>query len=89
MGHTRRVVPFTELGRSDIGRVGGKNASLGELTGRLTAAGLRLPPGFATTADAYEELLDGRGSPRPRLRRERPGRNPPHRDPPRTGPGPG
>lgn len=61
MGHMRRVVPFTELGRGDVGRVGGKNASLGELTGRLTAVGLRVPPGFATTADAYEELLDGHG----------------------------
>ncbi|WUQ32671.1 hypothetical protein OG764_33120 [Streptomyces sp. NBC_00239] len=57
----RRVVPFTELGRGDVGRVGGKNASLGELTRGLTAAGLRVPPGFATTADAYEELLDGHG----------------------------
>ncbi|MFF4104606.1 phosphoenolpyruvate synthase [Streptomyces sp. NPDC001903] len=61
MGHTRRVVPFTELGRGDVGRVGGKNASLGELTRRLTDAGLQVPPGFATTADAYEELLSGHG----------------------------
>ncbi|MEU3403605.1 phosphoenolpyruvate synthase [Streptomyces sp. NPDC006670] len=61
MGHTRRVVPFTELSRGDIGRVGGKNASLGELIRRLTGAGLRVPPGFATTAEAYEELLDGHG----------------------------
>ncbi|MFD0373788.1 phosphoenolpyruvate synthase [Streptomyces sp. NPDC127112] len=58
MGHTRRVTPFTELGRADVGRVGGKNASLGELTVRLAAAGVRVPPGFATTAEAYEELLD-------------------------------
>lgn len=61
MGPTRRVVPFTELGRSDVGRVGGKNASLGEMTNRLGAAGIRVPPGFATTAEAYEELLAGRG----------------------------
>ncbi|MFI8521217.1 phosphoenolpyruvate synthase [Streptomyces sp. NPDC085481] len=61
MGPTRRVVPFTELGRSDIGRVGGKNASLGELTNGLRSAGVRVPPGFATTAEAYEELLAGRG----------------------------
>ncbi|QES53230.1 hypothetical protein DEJ51_02335 [Streptomyces venezuelae] len=54
----RPVVPFTELGRGGIGRVGGKNASLGELTRRLTTAGLRVPPGFAPAADAYEELLD-------------------------------
>ncbi|MFC8277976.1 phosphoenolpyruvate synthase [Streptomyces sp. NPDC057271] len=61
MGPTRRTVPFTELGRSDVGRVGGKNASLGEMTNRLGAAGVRVPPGFATTAEAYEELLAGGG----------------------------
>ncbi|MFF7444081.1 phosphoenolpyruvate synthase [Streptomyces sp. NPDC008122] len=59
MGPVERVVPFTELGRHDTGRVGGKNASLGELTNRLGAAGIRVPPGFATTAEAYRELLDG------------------------------
>ncbi|MFE0700635.1 phosphoenolpyruvate synthase [Streptomyces sp. NPDC058872] len=53
-----RVLPFTELGRDDVSRVGGKNASLGEMTNRLGAAGIRVPPGFATTAEAYAELLD-------------------------------
>lgn len=33
----------------------------GEMTAHLAAAGVRVPPGFATTADAYEELLDGHG----------------------------
>lgn len=61
MTTTRRVIPFTELGRGDVGRVGGKNASLGELIARLGPAGVRVPPGFATTADAYRELLDGHG----------------------------
>ncbi|WP_306324727.1 phosphoenolpyruvate synthase [Streptomyces venezuelae] len=56
-GPIRHVVPFTELGRRDVGRVGGKNASLGELTNRLGGAGIRVPPGFATTAEAYQELL--------------------------------
>ncbi|MFF0428136.1 phosphoenolpyruvate synthase [Streptomyces sp. NPDC004520] len=56
-----RVVPFTVLGRKDVGRVGGKNASSGELTTRLGAAGIRVPPGFATTAEAYGELLAGHG----------------------------
>ncbi len=37
--------------------MGGKNASLGELTNRLGGAGIRVPPGFATTAEAYQELL--------------------------------
>ncbi|MER6216129.1 phosphoenolpyruvate synthase [Streptomyces sp. NPDC001674] len=57
MGHVRRVIPFTQLGRGDLGRVGGKNASLGELTAQLAPAGVAVPPGFATTADAYRELL--------------------------------
>ncbi|MFJ3939798.1 phosphoenolpyruvate synthase [Streptomyces parvus] len=55
------VIPFAELGRQDIPRVGGKNASLGELTAHLGAAGVRVPPGFATTAQAYEELLAAHG----------------------------
>ncbi|WP_137991132.1 phosphoenolpyruvate synthase [Streptomyces vilmorinianum] len=61
MAPLRRVVPFTELGRRDVGRVGGKNASLGEMTAQLGAAGVRVPPGFATTADAYDEVLAGHG----------------------------
>ncbi|MCX2180089.1 phosphoenolpyruvate synthase [Streptomyces sp. SKN60] len=61
MGPMGRAVRFTELGRSDVGRVGGKNASLGEMTNRLGAAGIRVPPGFATTAEAYEELLASHG----------------------------
>lgn len=61
MGPMPKVVPFTELGRKDVGRVGGKNASLGEMTNHLGAAGVRVPPGFATTAGAYEELLAVRG----------------------------
>ncbi|MFI0928016.1 phosphoenolpyruvate synthase [Streptomyces sp. NPDC021012] len=61
MGPTQRVLPFDELSRSDVGRVGGKNASLGEMTNRLGAAGVRVPPGFATTAEAYEDLLAGHG----------------------------
>lgn len=60
MGPIRHVVPFTELGRHDVGRAGGKNASLGEMTTRLGDAGVRVPPGFATTAEAYEELLGSR-----------------------------
>ncbi|MFJ1791946.1 PEP/pyruvate-binding domain-containing protein [Kitasatospora griseola] len=41
--------------------VGGKNASLGELANRLTAAGVRVPAGFATAADAFREFLDTGG----------------------------
>ncbi len=61
MAPRRHVIPSTELGRQDVGRVGGKHASLGELTAHLGAAGVRVPPGFATTAQAYEELLTAGG----------------------------
>lgn len=46
-----------EASLKDIGRVGGKNASLGEMIRRLTAEGVRVPEGFATTADAYRLFL--------------------------------
>jgi len=42
---------------SDVERVGGKNASLGEMISQLSRAGIRVPGGFATTADAYREFL--------------------------------
>ncbi|MDP1731059.1 MAG: phosphoenolpyruvate synthase [Devosia sp.] len=44
---------FEEIGRNDVGRVGGKNASLGEMVRTLSSAGIEVPQGFATTADAY------------------------------------
>ncbi|HEX7250628.1 MAG TPA: phosphoenolpyruvate synthase [Burkholderiales bacterium] len=46
---------------SDLPQVGGKNASLGEMIGGLTQAGIRVPGGFATTADAYREFLQAGG----------------------------
>jgi pyruvate, water dikinase len=57
----RLVVPFHELGRDDVARVGGKNASLGEMIRHLEGAGVRVPPGFATTADAYRRFLADAG----------------------------
>ena len=51
------VVPFSRLTIKDVGIVGGKNASLGEMIGALAQAGVRVPGGFATTADAYREFL--------------------------------
>ncbi|MBI5462125.1 MAG: phosphoenolpyruvate synthase [Gammaproteobacteria bacterium] len=48
---------FEELGMNDVPQVGGKNASLGEMYRHLTAAGVRVPNGFATTADAYRACL--------------------------------
>ncbi|MFA5941473.1 MAG: phosphoenolpyruvate synthase [Sinimarinibacterium sp.] len=44
---------FESLGRTDVPRVGGKNASLGEMVQRLRSAGVRVPTGFAATAEAY------------------------------------
>jgi pyruvate, water dikinase len=55
------VVPFSGLGIQDIARVGGKNASLGEMISQLTRLGVRVPAGFATTADAYREFLAHEG----------------------------
>ncbi len=46
-----------DLSSKDVSRVGGKNASLGEMIGALKAEGIRVPGGFATTADAYREFL--------------------------------
>ncbi len=47
-----------DLSSKDVSRVGGKNASLGEMIGMLKAEGIRVPGGFATTADAYREFLE-------------------------------
>jgi pyruvate,water dikinase len=48
---------FEELGMTDVPRVGGKNASLGEMVSQLSSAGVSVPRGFATTADAYRAFL--------------------------------
>jgi pyruvate,water dikinase len=55
------VAWLKDLRMSDLPQVGGKNASLGEMIGGLTQAGIRVPGGFATTADAYREFLRGGG----------------------------
>ena len=52
-----RIVSLDSLRMTDMARVGGKNASLGEMVGELSAAGVRVPGGFATTADAFREFL--------------------------------
>jgi pyruvate,water dikinase len=51
------VMPFSELRMTDIESVGGKNASLGEMLSQLSHAGIRVPDGFATTAEAFREFL--------------------------------
>ena len=48
-----------DLRMADLPEVGGKNASLGEMLGGLAQAGIRVPDGFATTAQAYQEFLFG------------------------------
>lgn len=57
----RTVVWFEELDRTDVPRVGGKNASLGEMVRHLGARGVVVPPGFATTAEAYWRFVDANG----------------------------
>ncbi len=51
------VIFFEHLKRADVARVGGKNSSLGEMIGTLSARGIRVPAGFATTADAYRAYI--------------------------------
>jgi pyruvate, water dikinase len=56
----RNVIPFQELRMTDVEQVGGKNASLGEMISQLPSS-VRVPGGFATTADAYREFLSHLG----------------------------
>jgi pyruvate, water dikinase len=51
------ILWFEEIGLQDISRVGGKNASLGEMYCELTPQGVRIPNGFAITAEAYRYVL--------------------------------
>ncbi|KZN50234.1 phosphoenolpyruvate synthase [Pseudoalteromonas luteoviolacea CPMOR-2] len=55
------VLWYQELGMHDVPRVGGKNASLGEMISNLANAGVQVPGGFATTADAFNEFLEQSG----------------------------
>jgi pyruvate,water dikinase len=51
------VIPFEQLRMTDVEQVGGKNASLGEMISQLAGTGVRVPGGFATTAQAYRDFL--------------------------------
>lgn len=55
------VIPFENLRMSDVEMVGGKNASLGEMISQLSTAGVRVPGGFATTAQAFRDFLKDAG----------------------------
>ncbi|GEO95349.1 phosphoenolpyruvate synthase [Kocuria turfanensis] len=72
-----QVFRFEELGMADVARVGGKNASLGEMVRELTAQGVRVPGGFATSADTYRAYAAANGigpALRERLEEHRAGR---------------
>jgi len=58
---TAFVLPLAEITLEDLPRVGGKNASLGEMIGALARAGVRVPDGFALTVDAFHAHLRGAG----------------------------
>jgi pyruvate,water dikinase len=58
MAHRRYIRSFSSLGLGDVSLVGGKNASLGELYRELTPLGVRVPNGFAVTAEGYDYVLD-------------------------------
>ena len=52
------VIWLDKLGRGDVASVGGKNASLGEMLRHLGSQGIKVPPGFATTAEVYWRFID-------------------------------
>ena len=55
------ILWFDQIGMADLPQVGGKNASLGEMISNLAELGVRVPGGFATTADAYRRFLEHDG----------------------------
>ncbi len=58
---TTYVLPFESLKKHDVEIVGGKNSSIGEMIGALAQLGVKVPGGFATTADAWREFLQQGG----------------------------
>jgi len=57
MNDSDYVIWFNKLRITDVDKVGGKNASLGEMISQLSSTGVRVPDGFATTAEAYRNFL--------------------------------
>ena len=57
----KNVIWFENLRMTDVEQVGGKNASLGEMISQLAEKGVRVPGGFATTAEAYRAFLSHNG----------------------------
>ena len=52
------VISFENVGMNDVDIVGGKNASLGEMISKLTTKNIRVPNGFATTAQAFKDFIE-------------------------------
>ena len=61
MTDVRWLLWLDDVGLKDVPDVGGKNASLGEMRRSLVPLGVRVPDGFATTADAYRTFLQAGG----------------------------
>ncbi len=58
---TAQIITLDKLGKNDIDKVGGKNASLGEMISHLSDLGVSVPGGFATTAEAFNKFLTDTG----------------------------
>ncbi|HCO83112.1 MAG TPA: phosphoenolpyruvate synthase, partial [Arenibacter sp.] len=52
------IQKLSEVGMDDLSRVGGKNASLGEMIQNLTSQNIKVPNGFAVTVDAYDAFIE-------------------------------
>jgi len=61
MAADKWIIPFSEIHIEDVGMVGGKNASLGEMFRELKSQGVRVPDGFAVTAEAFREFFKQTG----------------------------
>jgi len=61
MQHVPQIIPLQQLTLQDLPIVGGKNASLGEMIQHLSAAGVKVPGGFATTSQAFRDFLAHQG----------------------------
>ncbi len=57
MPNSPEAIFFDDLRRADVALVGGKNSSLGEMVQELGSVGIRVPPGFATTSDAFRNYI--------------------------------
>ncbi|MFA6604732.1 MAG: phosphoenolpyruvate synthase [Patescibacteria group bacterium] len=58
---TKHILWFSEINNNDVAKVGGKNASLGEMYSKLTSKGVAIPNGFAVTAQAYDYFVTTQG----------------------------